>query len=181
MRNRKLHLKRVLLFLVLPACLVTAGVTLAFMFKTSEERQNEFLPAQVTCAVQETFNGTEKTSLTIQNTGNTAAYLRLRLVSHWVDADGTIVGLASEMPAITYDSDHWKAGNDHTYYYTAPVPAGTATPHNLLTQPMILAESTYLGSTVYQVVEVFADGIQSLPETAVEEAWGVSVQDGMLS
>jgi hypothetical protein len=39
-----------------------------------------------------------------------------------------------------------------------------------LTAPMTLKEDTYIGETVYQVVEVFADGIQSNPEEA-KDVW----------
>lgn len=180
MKTRKIHLKRLLIFIALPVFLIMAGVTIAFMFKTSGEKHNAFLPAKVTCAVSETFDGTQKTSVAIRNTGNTAAYLRLRLVSYWVDADDNIVGKESEMPQIPYNSANWLKGADDVYYYTLPVAAGETTAYNLLTAPIVLEESTYHDMPVYQVVEVFADGIQSEPADAVKEAWGMDVQNGKL-
>lgn len=181
MNKRRIHLKRVLCFLIIPILLLSVSITLAFMFKSSEEAVNVFIPAKVTCEVKEQFNGTQKSSITIQNTGNTAAYLRLHLISYWVDADGNIVGKESEMPAVSYNNAYWLKGEGHIYYYALPVAAGDTTSQNLLTAPIALCEDSYLGETVYQVVEVFAEGIQSEPPNAVQEAWGVTVKGGNLS
>ena len=103
MTKLRLRKKRVLLFILLPALLISIGITLAFMFKSSETIENTFFPAKVECKVEEKFNGTQKSSIAIKNTGNTDAYLRLRLVSYWVNGDGNIVGKESEMPEFSYD------------------------------------------------------------------------------
>ncbi len=180
MKKRRINKKRVLIFLVVPLLVITAGVTLSFMFKASEEKHNDFIPAQVTCEVNEVFDGSQKSSITIMNTGNIEAYLRLRLVSYWVDSDGNIVGKESDIPEVNYDSAYWITNSEDVYYYTAPVMPGMATAHDLLKSPIILEESTYLGKTVYQVVEVFAEGVQSEPSAAVEEAWGVVVSNNSI-
>lgn len=172
MKKRKLHVKRFVIGIMLPVFLLTTAITLAFMFKTSDKMKNAFLPAQVACAVEEVFDGEKKSAIKIRNTGNTSAYLRLRLVSHWVDADGAIVGLPSEMPEISYDETHWTKGADEVYYYRAAVEPDTLTEYDLLKEPIILLESAYLGKPVYQVIEVFAEAIQSHPDDAVMEAWG---------
>ncbi len=171
MKKFRLRKKRVLLFIVLPAFLISVGITLAFMFKSSETVENIFFPAKVECEVTEEFDGTQKSSIAIKNTGNTDAYLRLRLVTYWVNENGEIVGKESEPIQISHSSD-WTAMGDNTYMYKSPVVPNGTTP-NLLTAPLELKEDTYLGENVYQVVEVFADGIQSEPDDAVEQAWGV--------
>ena len=169
MTKLRLRKKRVLLFIVLSALLISIGITLAFMFKSSETIENTFFPAKVECEVEEEFDGTQKSSIAIKNTGNTDAYLRLRLVSYWVNGDGNIVGKESEMPEFSYDSANWTLKGDNTYEYKNPVAPNDKTAE-FLTAPMTLKEDTYLGETVYQVVEVFADGIQSNPEEA-KEVW----------
>ena len=166
MKKIRLRKKRVLLFIALPALLISIGITLAFMFKSSETIENTFFPAQVECKVVEEFDGTQKSSIAIKNTGNTDAYLRLRLVSYWVDGNGSIVGKESEPVEISYSSD-WTAMGDNTYKYNSPVAPNGTTP-NLLTAPLELKEDTYLGEPVYQVVEIFAEGIQSNPQDAVD-------------
>lgn len=65
----------------------------------------------------------------------------------------------------------WIADKDNaTYYYTTPVKATQLSPE-LLKTPLTLAEETWNGGTVYQVVNVFAEAIQAEPKEAVEAAW----------
>ncbi len=170
MKKLRLRKKRVLLLAVIVTLIFSVGITLAFMFRTSEDVKNIFFPAKVTCEVNESFNGTEKSSIKVKNTGNTNAFLRVRLVSYWVNASGEIVGKPSEMPAVSYDSSCWTDGGNYTYICKSPVAADSLTPE-LLTSPILLKKSEYLNETVYQVVEVFADGIQSAPLSAAQEAW----------
>lgn len=106
----------------------------------------------------------------MQNTGNIDAYLRVRLVSYWVDSAENIVAKPSSMPEITLE-EGWIKGSDNTYYYpTAVVPNGFT--DELLSKPILLEkdENGYL-----QVVEVFAEAIQSKPANAVQTSWNVSM------
>ncbi len=166
----------ILAFLIL---LAAVGATLAFMFRETDETKNILEPAAVSCEISERFDGTSKSSVRVQNTGSTEAFLRLSCVSYWVDDEGNIVGKASEMPEIPYDAANWiKDGN--IYYYRNPV-APEKFSAELLTAPIVLAESSYLDMTVYQVVELFAEAIQSNPPDAAAESWGVTVTDGSIS
>ena len=174
MKKIRLRKKRVLLFIVLPALLISIGITLAFMFKSSETVENIFFPAKVECKVTEVFDGTQKSSIAIKNTGNTDAYLRLRFVSCWVNGNGDIVGKESEPVQLSFSPD-WTALGDNTYMYNSPVAPDEATA-NLLTSPLVLKKDTYLGEPVYQAVEIFAEGIQSKPADAVKQAWGVDIE-----
>ncbi len=63
--------------------LVLCGTVISYMFHISEQKDNLFTPAEVSCEVLESFNGEEKSSIAVENTSNIAAYLRLRLVSYW--------------------------------------------------------------------------------------------------
>ena len=85
------------------ACVVTIGTALGLMFRKTAPVENQFMPAEVSCAVAEEFDAATgaKSSIAVQNTGNIPAYLRVRLVSYWVDAAGNRVGKPSEMPAFT--------------------------------------------------------------------------------
>ena len=94
--------KRRIILSILVASLVVSllicGTVLAYMFRQTEYKDNEFVPANVSCEVVEAFDGVQKTSVQVQNTGNIDAFLRVRFVSYWVDADGNIVAKPSSMP-----------------------------------------------------------------------------------
>ena len=161
-----------LLALATLAVAVSVGVGVyAYMVKSSDTVTNELIPGQVDCQVVETFDGEKKTSITVKNTGNVEAYIRVRLVTYWVTSEGSIAPKASEMPTFTCNSTWFKGSND-TYYYTAPVNPGEFTADLLPTGATIQLKQD---GEYYQVVEVFAEAIQSLPAAAVEGVWPVQV------
>lgn len=160
----------VLLVASLSVLLILCGTVLAYMFRQTEYKDNEFVPANVSCKVVEAFDGVEKTSIQVQNTGNIDAYLRVRLVSYWVDADGNIVAKPSSMPEINMATG-WIKGTNNTYYYTKPVSPAAQT-GSLLSSPIILEEDE---NGYMQVIEVFAEAIQSKPYNAVINSWKVSM------
>lgn len=187
MRKRTNTVLLLALILVLAA---TAGVTLAFMFKKAGA-DNQFTPAQVTCQVTEKLDnktytqgshtGHAKSDIRVENTGNVPAFLRLRLVSYWVDGDGQVVGLPSQMPELTVDTSRWIPGGDSTYYYAVPVAPGERTAP-LCSHVIRLAESKdRADNTIYQVLDAFAEAIQAAPEEAVTQSWQVTLTDGVIT
>lgn len=168
--------KRIRLWLIAALALCAAaavGVTLSFMFKKAE-KTTTFVPAKVTCEVEESLLSGVKSDVCVKNTGNAAAYLRIRLVSYYVYNDNSIAGrVPSQYPALTL-RNRWIAGADHTYYYPTPVEPGAKT--GILCDPITLGTVKLAdGETVYQVLEVFAEAIQAEPVGAVQEAWNVTV------
>ena len=163
-----------LLILVLVLIAVTAcGSVYAYMIKQTNITNN-FTPAKVSCEVEEKTDNpvTEKSSITVKNTSNIDAYLRVRLVSYWVKDAGAgtyVVGKESVMPTFTIKDD-WIAGSDYTYYYKSPVAPGDDTKELLDSKIVLAADGEYL-----QVVEVFAEAIQSEPSKAVTESWGLTL------
>ena len=169
------------------AAIALASVAVAFMLRRAEA-QSDFIPAAVTCAVHEKVNGVEvtgsaasgsvKSDITVENTGTTAAFLRVRLSACWVDAAGNITGAPSSLPEITPRQNWLDAGNG-LYYYALPVEPGQST--TVLSDPMVLGTSiSPTGAAVYQQVTVLAEAVQALPEKAAREAWGVTVADGRI-
>ena len=170
--------KRIRLWLIAALALCAAaavGVTLSFMFKKAE-KTNTFVPAEVTCEVEESLLSGVKSDVCVKNTGNAAAYLRIRLVSYYVYNDNSIAGrVPSQYPTLTLQNG-WIAGADHTYYYPTPVDPDAKT--GILCDPITLGTVKLAdGKTVYQVLEVFAEAIQAEPVGAVQEAWRVTVSD----
>lgn len=173
-RKTLIHIVIVLSVVLVLLC----GTTLALMFRQTSLVTNEFETAMVDCQVHEqTDTGSvmagAKSSITVQNTGNIPAYIRVRFVSYWVDSEGHIVGKASEMPDIPYDANAWFE-QDGIYYCKTPVAVGGYTPELLQSGKTIVLRAD--AETGYrQVLEVFADAIQSEPNKAVTESWNVNI------
>lgn len=179
---------RVLLGLLLLSAIL-CGTVFALMFHQTELYENRLEAARVSCVVHEKMDGgtetmtgvalgEKKTSIKVQNTGNISAYIRLRFVTYWVDLNGNIIGKPSEMPQISI-TNWWQKGSDGNYYYKTPVAPGEFT-EALLSAPIELQAD--LDHAHYQVVEVFADAIQSQPTAAVTESWDVTIDgDGKIT
>lgn len=153
------------------------GTVLAYMFRVTEPIENIFAPAYVDCEVAEATDSqmTEKSSITVKNTGNIDAYLRVRFVSYWVrvtdDGKPEIVSKPSQMPEFKI-ADGWIDGGDDTYYYKSPVAPDQFTGELLADGEKIpLAEQ----DGYRQVIEVFAEAIQSDPASSVVDSWSVTL------
>lgn len=179
---------RILLCAAALTLAAATGITVAFMFRRATA-ENQFVPAQVSCTVHEKLDGVEytdglhsgtrKTDITVENTSNIAVFIRLRVVSNWVNAAGEIIGISSKMPELSL-MDNWIKGSDDAYYYLLPVEAGAST--TPLCAPIYLEESTDRdGSAVYQNVELFAEVIQASPQKAATAGWGVTVSEGKIT
>lgn len=172
------------------AAVALASVAVAFMLRRAEE-QGGFRMANVGCAVYEKVNGVEytaanspvagsvKSDITAKNTGDTTVFLRLRLSTCWVDAEGKVTGTPSALPQITLRQD-WLDAGDGLYYYALPVEPGESTA--VLCEPMRMGTSVSpTGAAVYQQITVLAEAVQALPEKAAQEAWGVTVKNGRIT
>lgn len=184
--------KRIKHLLIAGAALSIAaavGLTFAFMFKKAE-KTNRFIPAEVSCAVREKTDGSEvtgiaavgseKSDIRVENTGNVREFLRLKMVSYYVDANGDIVGtVSSQYPTLSLKNG-WIAGANHTYYYPFPTDPGGMT--EILCEPFSLGHTQLEnGTTVYQVIEVIAEAVQAEPSDAAQEVWGVTVENGVVT
>lgn len=164
--------------LLIGALLAIAGSVGAYMRKQTSTMENIFVPAQVSCEVVETFSGNMKSDIAVKNTSTIDAYLRLRMVSYWVDENGDILAKTSPPISVPLNDDGKWFVKDNIYYYKEPVEPGKSTT-NLLESKLVVSPDQD-GSR--QVIEVFAEAIQSLPKDAVGSSWGVKVNDdGTLS
>ena len=168
-------------FVIVLTLAAAVGTVFSYMFRRTEEKNNRFDTAKVSCGVQELTdeNVTEKTSIKVKNTGNIDAYLRVRLVSYWVqtaeDGDPEIAGKPSITPAVE-PGEGWIAGPSNTYYYQNPVSPNDLT-NELLSSKITLRED----DGYRQVIEVFAEAIQSKPASSVMESWNVTLDaDGKI-
>ena len=86
MKNKKTVNKRkavMLLISVLVLLVVVIGGTIAFMTAGDTPIINVFRRSVVSSQVNEDFNGTVKSNVSIQNTGDTTSYIRAAIVFTW--------------------------------------------------------------------------------------------------
>ena len=162
----------VLVVSVLALVLAVAGGTLAWLTANSGPVTNTFTPAQVSCEVQENFDGTYKKNVNVKNTSDIDAYLRVKLVTYRVNETGQHIGGTATIPRFDLGANWVKYGD--FYYYTLPV-APYETPAANLIDKIELAGSYDDADGGKQVIEVMAEAIQSVPKKAVGEAWGVTI------
>ena len=154
------------------------GGTLAWLSTKDGPITNTFTPSKVTCKVTERFNGVTKSNVNVTNTGDTDAYIRVKLVTYRTNDQGQHIGGTASLPTFTLGAK-W-VSHDGYYYYTLPVAPG-GSPETNLTESMTLTGSYTDADGGKQAIDVMAEAIQSVPEDAVKEAWGFSIDaDGSL-
>ena len=159
---------------ILVSCLLILGVaiggTAAWLIDRTDPLENEFKPTQVTTEVKETWDGTTKSDVSIQNTGGTDAWIRAMVVITWKNEKGDIYGKPPvEGTDYTIDrgSEGWLSGGDGFDYYEVPVAPGEATTN-------LISSCTSKGTEpegYYLTVEIIASGIQSYPLSAFLDNW----------
>lgn len=165
----------VLVVSVLALVLAVAGGTLAWLVANSGPVTNTFTPATVSCEVEETFKNNVKSNVNVKNTSNIDAYLRVKLVTYRVNEADQHIGGTAEIPTFTL-GENWVKHGDF-YYYTLPV-APEKTPAANLIDTITLTGSYNDADGGKQVIEVMAEAIQSQPDSAVQQAWGVTIANG---
>lgn len=166
-----------LLLVLLPA---TVHGTLAYLHAGTHV-ENTFTIAEMRLEVKETFDGTTKKDVKVENTGDAPAYLRAALAIYWKDEKGAIL---SDTPVegtdytLAMGSSGWIEGADGFWYYPEPVePAASTTA--LIGECKLLASGED-GRTL--CVDVLTQAVQASPTAAVEELWGATVAaDGVLT
>lgn len=153
---------------------VAIGGTIAWLSTKTTPVTNTFTPAEVTCKVEEDFDPDtgKKTNVNVTNTGNIAVYIRVKLVTYRTNDAGQHIGGTAELPVFTRGKNWVEHGG--YYYYTLPVAPGKEPAANLADR-MTLEKSYKDADGGKQALDVMAEAIQSAPEKAVGEAWGVTI------
>ncbi len=181
--------KRIIALLVGVVLLAGTAGTLAWLSATGV-LVNQFGIGSVTPSVQEKLNGNVKSDVKAKNTGTAPAYIRAAVDIYWQDA--TSGARLWEEPQADTDyeiawSDElrdalgknlasiWIKASDGFYYWTSPVAPGEET-------SVLITSVKELKATEGRnlVVDVSTQAVQSAPDEAVHEAWGCTVQDGVL-
>ena len=177
MKTKRWTIKQLCLLLsIVLIATVTAGGSLAYIFTKTDDVTNTFTPTEVTCFINETMENNVKKNVSVTNTGDTDAYIRVAIVATWQNGNGQVAAQAAienndyEIDLNTGDvDDKWKKSGDY-WYYTVPVASGGVTDVLINScRPVVAGPDGY---TLH--VEIIADAIQASPVDAVIEAWGVN-------
>ena len=198
MKNKK-HLVAAVTAAVIIVLVCVVAVQ-AYLF-SQKNVQNDIIPAKVSCLVEETFktdtDGNEnkniKETVTVKNTGDFNAYMRIIAVTYWQDTKGNIVERQSkDLDLASHLGEGWIKGADNIFYYKSPIAKGQSTPDLLADKFTLTLDQEYIDvmsasgnkERFYynQVIEFIAEAIQAEPDTAVEESWGVTLDsDGTIN
>lgn len=197
--KKYINKKSIIIASVMLLLLATVGTTLAYIFTETTPVENTFNPSKVSCAVVEnngtpvtgsvTNTGDIKENVQIKNTGDTDAYIRVAVVVNWMDEAGTKVWATKPVEGadgdytITYNlGNGWFNGGDGFYYYSKAVSPGESTSVLIDEAKRLLAAPKGTDGTQYYLsIEIVASAIQSTPETVVENHWGVTVENGVIT
>lgn len=173
---------------VLIICTIAVG-SIAWLSSVTGTIHNKFDPADVTITITEKpFNNEVKEDVSVANTGNVHAYIRVALVPAWVDENGNVVAQEASLDdcTITWGENgtaslegnpDWFRGSDGYYYCRKPIPPASEAPNNftpILIKKCEVNASPY-GHQYDFELRIMASAVQAIPTDAVEEAWGVSV------
>ena len=114
----------------------------------------------------------------IKNTGDTDAYIRVKLVSYRTNEAGDHIGGVAELPKFSLGAN-WVSYKGF-YYYTLPVAPGAAPAANLADSITLTGEYKDADGG-RQAIDVMAEAIQSVPPEAMGQAWGVSITPGSVT
>ena len=177
-RSRKNTRTITLLIALLLFSALAVGGTVAWLTANATPVENTFTPSNVACSVTENFDGTTKSNVNVTNTGDTEAYIRVKLVTYRTNDQGQHIGGTATLPSFDL-GENWVAFGGY-YYYTLPVAAGKK-PAADLTETMTLTSSYSDADGGHQAIDVMAEAIQSQPAEAVGSSWGVSISEGSVT
>lgn len=182
--------KRIIALLVGVILLAGTAGTLAWLSVTGV-LVNQFGIGSVTPSVQETLNGKVKSDVKAKNTGTAPAYIRVAVDIYWQDQDGArLWDEPKEEPKGEADYEiawsvadasgansayNWVKASDGFYYWTSPVAPGAET-------GVLINRVTELKATEGRnlVVDISTQAVQAMPDEAVHDAWGCSVENDVL-
>lgn len=178
--------KRIVALLVGVLLLAGAAGTFAWLSVTGV-LVNEFGFGSVKPSVDETRDNNVKSDVAVENSGSAPAYLRVAVDIYWQDQNGarlwdepvygtdyTIEWGDKVDAAATNSPASWVLASDGFYYWTSSVtPMGK-------TGVLIKKVTEHKVDGKNLVVDISTQAIQSTPDDAVADAWGCTVESGVL-
>lgn len=162
----------------LALCMSVGSVVAYLATSSGAPLRNVFGPARVACEVTERFDGTEKSEVSVKNTGSVRAYIRAAILVNWVSAEDAEVFSAAAPTAkdysVTYNTTDWVyREEDGYYYYRDPVEPGEATAVLIQKCVPLTQRSGYRLSVDVVASAIQAEGTTADGVPAARDAWGI--------
>ena len=179
-RSTKKRKNMILLVSLILLLTITLGATIAFIYTQTQSVTNIFKPSNVTCEVDEEFDGEIKKNVSIRNAGDTEAYIRATIVVNWKDSSGNVSAVkpvetgnpkVDDYSLTLGDMSNWLY-KDGYYYYTSPVEMNDSTDILISNCEQLKQKKGYFLS-----VEILAEAIQSTPSNVVKTYWDRTVNE----
>ncbi len=176
----------IVLVSLLAACTVATTGTIAYLTTATAPVVNTFSPTNTVIEIPEGFDGETKSNVTVKNKGDIPVYIRAAVVITWENntTREMIPAKAEDYTITWFDSNSgWVKGNDGFYYYTKAVspPDNDATTTDDNITAVLIKECKPVAEKApencFLSVEIIANAIQATPAEAVENAWGIEVDD----
>ena len=168
------------MLVIIAAIIVTVagsvGAAVAYIVREAPGLENEFTPVEVSAEVLG-MDSAQLSGVTVKNTGDISAYIRVSAVAVYVGEGGRIHSSAPVLGvdySLSVADSGWQTGSDGYLYYTDKVASGEST-SAVFSSVERLSEPP---SGYKLSIGVYASAIQAEPSLAVIESWGVSVLDG---
>ena len=152
-----------LIALLLIAVFAVSG-TLAYLVANTEAVENKFTLGSIIPEIEENVGGGYKKDVTIKNSGNSPAYIRVAVVANKIDEDN-VTGPADVSSYLGGENWHFKDGY---WYYTKVVDAGDSTTD--LVEKDILLEGIQV-TILAEAIQAEGTNAEGVP--AVVDAWGI--------
>ena len=166
---------------------ISVGVTLAILKENSNSVLNTFIGTTREIKITEDFSdGETKKNVGVINTGSSPVFARIKLISYRVNSDGDYIGGNADIELDDADiGTGWISMGDGVYIYSKIIepstdPSVSNIPY-LIGEKGIKLKKYNDEDGGNQVVEVIAECVQSNLPLQVEDAWGVSISNGVIS
>lgn len=162
--NTRKYLSLIILLILIST--LTIGGTFAWLSSETQPVNNYFTKGSVPITPDETLEGQVKKSVTIQNSGNFPALIRLAITANHIDQNGNIIdGKPVSLPVNTAD---WDLING-IYYYKRIVQPGSET-SNLFSKEVDYTDMEI--NIMAQSVQASGNfGTEENPVSASQYAW----------
>ena len=165
--------KRAMVLLISLALLlvVSAGATLAYLLTKTDPLQNDFASSKVACQVNE-----NEGSYSLQNIGDTDAYIRAKIVVTWKNEAGHVYAQTPTELDYTLDQDalqNWFQAEDGFWYYAKATKPLDST--DVLIQAIQLSDSASVPEGYHLSVEIVASAVQATAKAVTDWSNAVTV------
>ena len=171
--SRKYILYILVLAVLVSAVVVVGSVYAKYIGDISGTGEITLTPPQLLSAVSEPVNegdGLSKYTVSNSNSSSMPAYIRCAVVVNWIDGDGNIWAVPP-VEYTDYEITYSQVESLNGYYYYD----GVASPGQ--TFPIWVNQlKTKVGYTLH--VQILAESIMTVPESAVKNSWGVEYVGG---